>query len=243
MVHPIKQGKTERQSYSRINEVIEVPNLIDIQKDSYNWFINEGMQQILDEISPVTDSQGIYEIYFLGKKFDPAQATDPEKPATDKKAGEISDLSPEDIIDKCKNVAAQIGTDAVLNQWYDIEAAWKKCRRGNESLYHISGDTDGFATAFCDGLLKLSVILPDIKTDPEPKDKSEPRYVAVEKTMAVCAKMKPSITRFQLLCGVVRDGMEAACNGDPDFDVWEQPWLAAAFQLLSEDPCRGECNK
>ena len=36
--------------------------------------------------------------------------------------------------------------------------------------------------------------------------------------------------------------MEAACNGDPDFDVWEQPWLAAAFQLLSEDPCRGECN-
>ncbi len=102
MVHPIKQGKTERQSYSRINEVIEVPNLIDIQRNSYEWFINEGMQQILDEISPVTDSQGIYEIYFLGKKFDPAQATDPEKPATDKKAGEISDLSPEDIIDKCK---------------------------------------------------------------------------------------------------------------------------------------------
>ena len=60
--------------------------------------------------------------------------------------------------------------------------------------------------------------------------------------MAVCAKMKPSITRFQLVCGVVRDGMEAACNGKPDFSVWEQPWLAAALQLLSEDPCRGECN-
>jgi len=85
MVHPIKQGKTERQSYSRINEVIEVPNLIDIQRNSYDWFINEGMQQILDEISPVTDSQGIYEIYFLGKKFDSAEAVDPEKSSGDKR--------------------------------------------------------------------------------------------------------------------------------------------------------------
>ena len=102
MVHPIKQGKTERQSYSRINEVIEVPNLIDIQRNSYDWFINEGMQQILDEISPVTDSQGIYEIYFLGKKFDSAEAVDPEKSSGDKKSNILSDLSPEDIIDKCK---------------------------------------------------------------------------------------------------------------------------------------------
>ena len=148
----------------------------------------------------------------------------------------------QNIIDKCKGVATQIGTDAVLNQWYDIESAWKKCRRGNESLYHGSGDTDGFAAAFCDGLLKLSVILPDIKVGPEPEDKPDTRYAAVEKTMAMCAQMKPSITRFQLLCGVVRDGMEAACNGDPDFGVWERPWLAAALQLLSEDPCREECN-
>ena len=148
----------------------------------------------------------------------------------------------QNIIDKCKGVAAQIGTDAVLNQWYDIEAAWKKCRRGNESLYHGSGDADGFAAVFCDGLLKLSVILSDIKVEPKSKDKPNTRYAAVEKTMAKCSQMRPSITRFQLLCGVVRDGMEAACNGNPDFGVWEQPWLAAALQLLSEDPCRGECN-
>ncbi len=148
----------------------------------------------------------------------------------------------QNIIDKCKNVAITIGADAVLNQWYDIETAWKKCKRGNESLYHGSGDTDGFAAAFCNGLLKLSVILPHIKTDPKPESRSDPRYATVEKAMAVYAKMKPSITRFQLLCGVVKNGMEAACSGDPDFNVWEQPWLAAALQLLSEDPCRGECN-
>ena len=71
MVHTVKQGKTERKSYSRINEVIEVPNLIEIQKDSYNWFLDEGMGQIFQEVSPVTDSQGIWEIYFLDKEFDP----------------------------------------------------------------------------------------------------------------------------------------------------------------------------
>ena len=71
MVHPVKQGKTVRMSYSRINEVIEVPNLIEIQKNSYNWFLDEGIQQIFQEISPVTDSQNIWEIYFLDKEFDP----------------------------------------------------------------------------------------------------------------------------------------------------------------------------
>ncbi len=71
MVHSVKQGKTERMSYSRINEVIEVPNLIEIQKNSYNWFLDEGIQQIFQEVSPVTDSQGIWEVYFLDKEFNP----------------------------------------------------------------------------------------------------------------------------------------------------------------------------
>ena len=75
MVRPVKQGKTERMSYSRINEVIEVPNLIEIQKNSYNWFLNEGIQQIFQEISPVTDSQNVWEIYFLDKEFDPTKPT------------------------------------------------------------------------------------------------------------------------------------------------------------------------
>jgi DNA-directed RNA polymerase subunit beta len=62
MVHSVKQGKTERQSYSKINEVIEVPNLIENQRQSYQWFIDEGMQQVFNEVSPVTDDQGKYEI-------------------------------------------------------------------------------------------------------------------------------------------------------------------------------------
>ena len=103
MVHSIKQGKTERQSYSHINEVIEVPNLIEIQKKSYEWFINEGMQQIFQEMSPVTDSQGIYEIYFMGKEFDPESPVDPEKQSSaERRAKETEKQPAEFIIDKCK---------------------------------------------------------------------------------------------------------------------------------------------
>ena len=70
MVRSIKQGKTERMSYSRIDEVIEVPNLIEIQKDSYDWFMNEGIYEVFQEISPITDSQGLWEVWFMGREFD-----------------------------------------------------------------------------------------------------------------------------------------------------------------------------
>ncbi|MCQ2533874.1 MAG: DNA-directed RNA polymerase subunit beta [Clostridia bacterium] len=73
MVHSIKQGKTERMSYSRIDEKIDLPNLIEIQTNSYKWFMNEGMKQIFDEVSPITDSQGIWQIYFLDKEFNPEE--------------------------------------------------------------------------------------------------------------------------------------------------------------------------
>ncbi len=69
----VKQGKTHRMSYSHIDEVIEVPNLIEIQKDSYNWFMNEGIYEVFQEVSPITDSQGVWEIYFLDREFDPTQ--------------------------------------------------------------------------------------------------------------------------------------------------------------------------
>ena len=70
MVRSIKQGKTERMSYSRIDEVIEVPNLIEIQRNSYEWFMNEGIYQVFEEISPITDSQGIWKVFFLDREFD-----------------------------------------------------------------------------------------------------------------------------------------------------------------------------
>ncbi len=70
MVRPVKQGRVERLSYSRIDEVIEVPNLIEIQKNSYRWFLDEGLMEVLREVSPITDFTGDIELSFVEKEFD-----------------------------------------------------------------------------------------------------------------------------------------------------------------------------
>lgn len=55
MVHPVKLGNNIRMSYSRINEVLEMPNLIEVQKDSYDWFWQEGLKEVFRDVSPITD--------------------------------------------------------------------------------------------------------------------------------------------------------------------------------------------
>ena len=51
-------GENKRKSYSRIKEVLEMPNLIEVQKDSYKWFIEEGLNEVFDDVSPITDFSG-----------------------------------------------------------------------------------------------------------------------------------------------------------------------------------------
>ncbi len=70
MVRPVKQGRVDRLSYSRIDEVIEVPNLIEVQKNSYQWFLDEGLMEVLREVSPITDYSGDIELSFVSKEFD-----------------------------------------------------------------------------------------------------------------------------------------------------------------------------
>jgi len=55
MVHPVQVGKRTRMSYSRIDEVLDIPNLIEVQKNSYRWFLEEGIKQVFEDISPITD--------------------------------------------------------------------------------------------------------------------------------------------------------------------------------------------
>ena len=55
MVHEVKAGLATRQSFSKIKEVLEVPDLIEIQKDSYERFLREGLKEVLSDISPITD--------------------------------------------------------------------------------------------------------------------------------------------------------------------------------------------
>ena len=54
-MHPVKTGKSIRMSYSKQKEVLEMPNLIEIQKDSYQWFLDEGLKEVFEDISPIED--------------------------------------------------------------------------------------------------------------------------------------------------------------------------------------------
>ncbi len=58
MANPVNYGKRVRMSYSRINEVLEPPNLIEVQKTSFNWFMREGLKEVLQDVSPIEDYTG-----------------------------------------------------------------------------------------------------------------------------------------------------------------------------------------
>ncbi|MCF2554331.1 DNA-directed RNA polymerase subunit beta [Faecalicatena contorta] len=64
-IRPIKSGKSSRMSYSRQKEVLQMPNLIEVQKDSYNWFLKEGLKEVFDDISPISDYSGHLSLEFV----------------------------------------------------------------------------------------------------------------------------------------------------------------------------------
>ncbi|WP_298840386.1 DNA-directed RNA polymerase subunit beta, partial [uncultured Clostridium sp.] len=70
MVHPVQLGKRTRMSFSKIAEVTDMPNLIEIQLDSYDWFLKEGLQEVFDDINPIQDYTGNLVLEFVGYKLD-----------------------------------------------------------------------------------------------------------------------------------------------------------------------------
>ena len=64
-MRPVKAGKNVRMSFSRRNEVLEMPNLIEIQKDSYQWFLDEGLKEVFEDISPISDFAGHLSLEFV----------------------------------------------------------------------------------------------------------------------------------------------------------------------------------
>ena len=64
-----KYGKTERRKFGKINEVIDIPNLVEIQKESYDSFIGEGISEIFEDYSPITDFSDHFELHFLSHEF------------------------------------------------------------------------------------------------------------------------------------------------------------------------------
>ncbi len=69
-VHPVQLGKNVRMSFSRINEVLEMPNLIEVQKNSYQWFLDEGLKEVFRDVSAITDYTGNLVLDFLDYRLD-----------------------------------------------------------------------------------------------------------------------------------------------------------------------------
>ena len=68
-IRPITNGKGFRMSYSRQKEVLEMPNLIEVQKNSYQWFLDEGLKEVFDDISPIEDYSGKLSLEFVDFKL------------------------------------------------------------------------------------------------------------------------------------------------------------------------------
>ena len=69
-VKPVKLGNNTRMSFSKINEVMQMPNLIEIQKNSYQWFLNEGLKEVFRDVADITDYSGNLVLSFVGYRMD-----------------------------------------------------------------------------------------------------------------------------------------------------------------------------
>lgn len=68
-IRPVENGKSLRMSYSRQKEVLEMPNLIEVQRDSYRWFLEEGLKEVFADISPISDYSGQFSLEFVDFKL------------------------------------------------------------------------------------------------------------------------------------------------------------------------------
>ena len=68
-IHPVKAGKGIRMSYSRRQEVLEMPNFIEVQKKSYEWFLEDGLREAFADISPIEDFSGHFALTFSDFKL------------------------------------------------------------------------------------------------------------------------------------------------------------------------------
>ena len=99
MVKPQKLGKNIRMSFSKIKEALEMPNLIEVQKNSYKWFLEEGLLEVLRDVSPIVDYSGNLSIEFTGYYLDPA----PKYPVEECKDRDVNYAAPLKITVRLEN--------------------------------------------------------------------------------------------------------------------------------------------
>ena len=70
MVHPVQVGKRTRMSFAKVKDVTEMPNLIEVQLDSYEWFLREGLLEVFDDVNPISNFTGNLVLEFVDYKLD-----------------------------------------------------------------------------------------------------------------------------------------------------------------------------
>ena len=100
MVKPVKLGKKTRMTFSKINEVIDMPNLIEIQKDSYKWFVEEGLKEVFRDMSDITDYSGNLRLSFVDYHLDDT----PKYDVTECKARDTTYAAPLRVTARLVNV-------------------------------------------------------------------------------------------------------------------------------------------
>ena len=100
MVKPVKLGKNTRMTFSKINEVIDMPNLIEIQKDSYKWFVEEGLKEVFRDMSDITDYSGNLRLSFVDYHLDDT----PKYDVTECKARDTTYAAPLKVTARLVNV-------------------------------------------------------------------------------------------------------------------------------------------
>ena len=68
-IRPVEAGNNTRMSFSKQKEVLQMPNLIEVQKNSYEWFLKEGLNEVFKDISPISDYNGHLSLEFVGYKL------------------------------------------------------------------------------------------------------------------------------------------------------------------------------
>ncbi|MDI6617218.1 MAG: DNA-directed RNA polymerase subunit beta [Clostridiales bacterium] len=70
MIHPVQVGRRTRMSFSKIHEVLDMPNLIEVQLNSYKWFLDEGLKEVFDDVNPIQDYTGNLVLEFIDYSLD-----------------------------------------------------------------------------------------------------------------------------------------------------------------------------
>ena len=101
MLKPQKLGVTERMSFAKIEEPIKMPNLIEVQKKSYEWFLREGLPEVLRDVSPIVDYSGNLSIDFIGYSLE----SKPQYPVEECKERDVNYAAPLKVTVRLSNKA------------------------------------------------------------------------------------------------------------------------------------------